>query len=200
MRGMILRLAMMVLLSGLLSACATPVNHSQSLHREHALTQWPLLAPSMWGQDVSAQQLLTIQAGEQQHEVQTVLDISNQAVHLVVLKFGRRLVTIEHTALGTRVDKEKYVPEFIDAQQVLRDMQLVYAPLSTLQATLPMQCTITAKREERYEQRVVRCADQILYQIETEFDKHDLQKILATRLINEQIPYTIDTKTIQTKP
>ncbi len=203
-RGLLLTLGF-----SMLGACSTtsstaPSTTSRpvSLSTDGALVQWPLLSPSMWAQDISVQQLLTIQAGGQQHQMQAVLDISNQAVHLVILKFGRRLVTIEHTDTGTRVDKEAYVPDFIDARQVLQDMQLVYAPLATIQATLPEQCRVTAasltgdEGDEAGERRAIQCANQMVYQIDTRM----VNGLASTRLNNVRVPYTIQIDTMQVQP
>ena len=183
----------------MLGACSTTPTRTTHLSTERALAQWPLLSPSLWAQDISVQQLLTIQAGGQQHQVQAILDISPQAVHLVILKLGRRLVTIEHTDTDTRVDKEAYVPDFIDARQVLQDMQLVYAPQATIQSTLPEQCGISVQPstdDSTGERREIQCADQTVYQIDTRM----VNGLSATQLNNTRVPYTIQIDTTQVQP
>ena len=183
----------------MLGACSTTPTRATHLSSERSLIQWPLLSPSLWAQDMSVQQLLTIQAGGQQHQVQAILDISPQAVHLVILKFGRRLVTIEHTDGGTRVDKDAYVPEFIDAQQVLQDMQLVYVPQATIQSTLPEQCGISVQSlpdDSTGERRTIQCAGQTVYQIDTRM----VNGLSATQLNNTRVPYTIQIDTLQVQP
>ena len=183
----------------MLGACSTTPTRTTHLSTERALAQWPLLSPSLWAQDISVQQLLTIQAGGQQHQVQAILDISPQAVHLVILKLGRRLVTIEHTDTDTRVDKEAYVPDFIDARQVLQDMQLVYAPQATIQSTLPEQCGISVQPltdDSTGERRIIQCADQTVYQIDTRM----VNGLSATQLNNTRVPYTIQIDTTQVQP
>ena len=183
----------------MLGACSTTSTRTTHLSTERALIQWPLLSPSLWAQDMSVQQLLTIQAGGQQHQVQAILDISPQAVHLVILKFGRRLVTIEHTDVGTRVDKDAYVPDFIDARQVLQDMQLVYVPQATIQSTLPEQCGISVQSlpdDSTGERRTIQCAGQTVYQIDTRM----VNGLSATQLNNTRVPYTIQIDTLQVQP
>ena len=183
----------------MLGACSTTPTRTTHLSTERALAQWPLLSPSLWAQDISVQQLLTIQAGGQQHQVQAILDISPQAVHLVILKLGRRLVTIEHTDTDTRVDKEAYVPDFIDARQVLQDMQLVYAPQATIQSTLPEQCGISVQPstdDSTGERREIQCANQTVYQIDTRM----VNGLSATQLNNTRVPYTIQIDTTQVQP
>ena len=120
-------------------------------------------------------------------------------MHLVILKFGRRLVTIEHTDAGTRVDKDAYVPDFIDAQQVLQDMQLVYAPLATIQSTLPEPCRISAQpltENSAGERRTIQCAGQMAYQIDTRM----VGGLSSTQLNNTRVPYTIQIDTMQVQP
>ncbi len=184
----------------MLGACSTtPPTPPIHLSTEKALARWPLLSASLWAQDMSVQQLLTIQAGGQQHQVQAILDISPQAVHLVILKFGRRLVTIEHTDGGTRVDKDAYVPEFIDAQQVLQDMQLVYVPLATIQSTLPEQCRISVQPltdNSVGERRTVQCAGQMVYQI----DMRMVNGMSTIQLNNMRVPYMIQIDTMRVQP
>ncbi len=202
-----IRYLLMTIGFGMLCACGTASNitsHTTSERIRHpfiesVLARWPLLSPSLWGQDISVQQLLTIQAGGEQHQVQAALDISHQTVHLVILKFGRRLVTIEHTDTQTQVDKEAYVPEFIDARQVLQDMQLVYAPLTTLQSILPEQCRIFTQPladDREAEQRTVQCSGQMIYQI----DSRTVNGLRSTRLNNMRVPYTIQIDTMQVQP
>lgn len=198
----IVRALLMTVWLSMLGACGTtstrPTRPTYSF-AEGALAQWPLLSPSLWVQDISVQQLLTIRAGGQQHQVQAILDISTQAVRLVILKFGRRLVTIEHTDAGTRVDKDAYAPDFINARQVLQDMQLVYVPLATIQSTLPEQCKISVQPlidDSTGERRAIQCADQRLYQIDT----RTVGGLSTTQLNNMRVPYTIQIDTMQVQP
>ena len=199
MKRFIVRSLLLTIGFSMLGACSTTPTSATHLSTERALARWPLLSPSLWAQDMSVQQLLTIQAGGQQHQVQAALDISPQAVHLVILKFGRRLVTIEHTDAGTRVDKDAYVPDFIDARQVLQDMQLVYVPQATIQSTLPEQCGISVQSlpdDSTGERRTIQCAGQTVYQIDTRM----VNGLSATQLNNTRVPYTIQIDTLQVQP
>ena len=173
--------------------------------------QWGILSPDQWQQQLTTQQVLTIQAQGQVHQAQALLEISPQAVKLVVLKLGRRILTIQHTLEHTEVQKDPFVPNVLDAQRILQDIQLVYAPVSELQTILPKQCHIQLQKSDSSsgmgssyaEQRFVYCAndplskqDQLVYQIRIEDDRGNRTNGVRVQLQQLQAPYSLEIDTV----
>jgi hypothetical protein len=94
----------------------------------------PLPAASL-GQTRSAQQVLHAAFGEREATLQCVVDVTPQRMNVIALNaVGMRLFSV--TVEGERVSVERApgVPEQVQPEQILRDIQLAYWPLAILQA------------------------------------------------------------------
>jgi hypothetical protein len=95
----------------------------------------PLPAASL-GQTRSAQQVLHAAFGEHEATLQCVVDITAQRMNVIALNaVGMRLFSV--TVEGERVSVERApgVPDQVQPEQILRDIQLAYWPLAVLQAS-----------------------------------------------------------------
>ena len=170
----------------LMAACVTRSPTASNQVTTPARLQMTLLPPSDWGQHWEQEQLLSIDAQGQTHQLQALLDVSEQQIRLVLLKFGQRVITIEHSATQTTIEKNSHVPEFLQAQQVLQDMQVVYARLERLKTVLPAACTAT----DTLNLREITCDQQLVYRVE--YGLGDQQQPLKNiRLYNVQNQYNI---------
>ena len=170
----------------LMAACVTRSPTASNQVTTPARLQMTLLPPNDWGQHWEQEQLLSIDAQGQTHQLQALLDVSEQQIRLVLLKFGQRVITIEHSATQTTIEKNSHVPEFLQAQQVLQDMQVVYADLGRLKIVLPAACTVT----DTLNQREITCDQQLVYRVE--YGLGDPQQPLKNiRLNNVQNQYSI---------
>lgn len=170
----------------LMAACVTRSPTVSNQVTTPARLQMTLLPPNDWGQHWVQEQLLSIDAQGQKHQLQALLDVSELQVRLVLLKFGQRVITIEHSARQTTIEKNSHVPEFLQAQQVLQDMQVVYARLERLKTVLPAACTA----KDMLNQREITCDQQLVYRVE--YGLGDQQQPLKNiRLYNVQNQYNI---------
>jgi hypothetical protein len=176
-----------LLSSTVMTACAIRPPTLSNEATTQARLQMPLLPPSDWGQHWTQEQLLSIETHGQKHQVQALLSVSEQQVQLVILKFGQRLITIQHDAKQTILEKGIHVPEFLQAQQVLQDMQVVYAYAEHVKSVLPASCAVT---EVVLNQREITCDKQVVYRIE--YGLNDAKQPLKNiRLNNVQNQYSI---------
>jgi len=116
----------------LLSGCA---NFAASPPPAAAKVSVPPLPAATLGQTRSAVQIVRAAFGKQEATMQCAVDVAPQRMQVVALSaMGLRLfgVTVENGQ--TTVERAPGVPEQIQPEQILRDIQFCYWPLAALQA------------------------------------------------------------------
>lgn len=112
----------------LLCACA----HEQTVQRAPEI--FPVLAPSTLGAERSVQQVLHVAYGEQEATLSVVLTVTPSHLEAIGLNaVGVRLFTVDYDGEHLRTERLPGLPEQIDAQRVLADLQLALWPLKALQ-------------------------------------------------------------------
>ncbi len=118
----------------------------------------PLLqiSPAAYGASLQLTQRLTVQqaptdpllpAGERQ--LDTLLQLDAVQLRLVALALGQRVLTLSWDGQTLDVKRHPMLPASVDAQRVLRDIALVFAPLDALRAALPPGWTMAESANER---------------------------------------------------
>ncbi|TDR30737.1 DUF3261 domain-containing protein [Hydromonas duriensis] len=179
-------LALLLSLLQILTACSH-VQTSQDIVIPQKRFEMPLLQPKDWGVSFTQTQVLNIKAHNQEHQVQAVLEVNNQAVQLVLLKFGQRLMSLHFDGYTTRIEKETYAPEFLQPQQVFQDIQILYADAEKLRQVLPVNCHLLSTPN----MRELTCNSEVIYQIYYNLSDATNQSLKRTRLINQQNQYAI---------
>ncbi|STQ91337.1 DUF3261 domain-containing protein [Iodobacter fluviatilis] len=132
MRGLIVLLA-------LLGGCASEVPE----------TRLPTLRlpPAAFAGSVSLTQRLSVSAlpanSSPPKTLDALLEISPEQVQLAGFALGQRILTVSWDGQSLTSSRHALLPKEVDEQRVLRDVQLVYWPLATIQAALPAGWTLS---------------------------------------------------------
>lgn len=130
---------LMVLMLALLSACTS---------QEPAISL-PLLrlAPAAFAttMPLSLSQRLTVtplpasrgETNSPAKNLDALLEINPDQVQLAGFALGQRILTVSWDGQSLTSSRHALLPKEVDEQRVLRDVQLVYWPLATIQAALP---------------------------------------------------------------
>lgn len=122
----------LLLLATLLGGCAT---FAKSAPAPANYTPLPTLPASTLGQSRSALQIVRAAFGQQEATMQSAVDVTPERLQVVALSaMGLRLfgVTVENGK--TTVERAPGIPEQVQPEQILRDIQFCYWPLAALQA------------------------------------------------------------------
>lgn len=126
---------LLILAAALLAGCATPPPPVLPLLQ---------IAPAAFGAPLQLTQRLTVQEAPadpllplSERQLDTLLQLDGQQLRLVALALGQRVLTLSWDGRQLEVQRHPLLPASIDAQRVLRDIALVFAPLSSLRAALP---------------------------------------------------------------
>jgi hypothetical protein len=113
----------------LLSACAS----QQTVQRAPEI--FPVLPPATLGAERSVQQVLSVSFRDQEATLSVVLNVTPTHLQAVGLNaVGVRLFTIDYDGEHLKTERLPGLPEAIDAQRMLADLQLALWPLIALQA------------------------------------------------------------------
>ena len=94
----------------------------------------PPLPPASLGRERSAQQVVRAAFGTQEATMNCVVDISPQRMSVIALNaVGMRLFSVKLEDGQLEVERTPGVPEQVQPEQILRDIQLAYWPLPVLQ-------------------------------------------------------------------
>ncbi len=126
-------LTLLTLLGGcqLLAPAAPPL--AAPLHSEHQL-----------------EHLLTLTRGDKQLRLRCVLETGNGETRVVALnEAGLVLVQMRQNAQGLTVHRSALLPDTFPAKQVMADIQLIFWPVSAIQATLPTAWSLGVEGDSR---------------------------------------------------
>jgi len=116
------------------------------------------LAPATLGATVSVQQHLTVEREGRTDELDAALEVDGQAIDLVGLAFGQRVMTLHVDGAGLRQWRHPMLPAEVRAESVLQDLQLTLWPREALASALPAGWSIADEgllRTLRFEDKPV---------------------------------------------
>ena len=94
----------------------------------------PLLPPATLGASRSAQQVLRFAYGERENSLQCALTVTPQSISLIGFNgLGLRLFSLRYDGVKVSGERAPGVPEQVDPQRILADVQLALWPLAALQ-------------------------------------------------------------------
>lgn len=144
-----LKLWALAALALLLSACASTPQPPLQLP---ALA----LAPAAYGGPLALAQRLQVEEAPaapglpaSERQLDTLLQIDADGLRLVALALGQRVLTVHWDGQQLQQQRHALLPASVDAARVLRDIALVFAPLASLQASLPPGWSLLADGDER---------------------------------------------------
>lgn len=120
-----------------LAGCVHTAPPAQATPEALSIPALPLLSPASAASSFSASQTLTFTREGQTHQLEALLEWDKDAIHLAMLKFGKRILTASYDGAKLNVEKDVFVPDALRGEQVLGDIQLVYWPAEALRAHLP---------------------------------------------------------------
>lgn len=120
-----------------------------------------LLAPSTAQSSFSANQILNVTHNGQTHQLESLLEWDASTIRLAIVKFGKRIMTVNYDGVRVDVQKEAFVPDALQGEQVLSDIQLVYWSTEALKNALPADFSIT----DTDDVRAVSYKNQMIYRI-----------------------------------
>lgn len=102
------------------------------------LPQITLLSPASLGRSVYAQQQLEAEFNGQIWQMQGALEVTPHSVRMVGLTpFGQRLITLVWDGQQLQQERAAYLPQTVQGERILSDVQLMYWPAPALRAVLP---------------------------------------------------------------
>ena len=118
----------------MLGGCALGQTHALPPSAPVQMTMPPLSAASL-GQSRSAQQIVRAAFGDQEATLQCVVDVTPQRLSVIAVNaLGLRLFSVSVIDGVMTVERAPGVPEQVQPEQILRDIQLAYWPLAALQS------------------------------------------------------------------
>lgn len=113
-----------------LNACVTAPQHPQATNAN----AWPLLAPAALGESRQVAQLLRGEYGERTFSLRCVVTVqANQLTVIGVTGLGVRAFTLKYDGEHLSEERAPQVPDALQADRLLNDLQLAYWPLPALQ-------------------------------------------------------------------
>jgi hypothetical protein len=136
-----------LLLSATLAACAaTPPRAAVPLPELR-------LAPAALGQDLSLQQQLHFSFGQQQRDLDALLEVDAQEVRLAVQALGQSGVRLSWDGERLQQQRAPWLPATVRGERVLADLQFTLWPAEAIRAALPAPWTLHEDGDVRRLQR-----------------------------------------------
>nr|WP_310061121.1 DUF3261 domain-containing protein [Lysobacter niastensis] len=125
-----------MLLSAALAACtATPPRVAASVPELR-------LAPSALGHELSLQQQLHFSFGQQQRDLDALLEVDAQEVRLAVQALGQSGVRLSWDGEHLQQQRAPWLPASVRGERVLADLQFTLWPAEAIRAALPAPWTL----------------------------------------------------------
>ena len=98
---------------------------------------WPVLTPSSFGKTESAAQILRVAYGDREATLNCVVAVSPERIVVIgTTALGMRAFTIKYDGAKVQAEAQAGVPQAMEPERLLNDLQLVYWPLSAIQHAL----------------------------------------------------------------
>ena len=107
------------------------------------------LAPAALGASIEVQQHLKVERGGRIDELDVALQVEPEAVDMIGLAFGQRVLTIHYD--GSKLTSWRHVmlPSQVRADDVLEDMQMSLWPVESIARALPAGWQVSEQGRER---------------------------------------------------
>ncbi len=159
------------------------------------------LAPSAFGSNVSLAQRLTLEKvsdqarlprGGMPRSLDAQLEIDTETVQLAGFALGQRILTLSWNGNALTSQRHPLLPAEVEAETILRDVQLVYWPATSLNAALPAGWRVVDAARQRSLQFEGRPLLTITYQAEPRWaGRAELDNLLeGYRLTIDSTPQT----------
>ena len=153
-----LALTVQMVLAMLLSGCSL-LSSNLSSKLSSKLLAPELLSPASFGQNLQASQQLEVMIGEDQRQLLIAFAVDDQQLRVTGLTAnGQRLLSISYDGHQTHSQYDQLLPEVLDPDVVLAQLQQAYWPLAALQANYAEPWRIVETGQQRqlwYEQTPV---------------------------------------------
>lgn len=176
------RLIATLLFALLLAGCATPRERLESASRGIAASMPVLrLPPSALPSPLALQQRLAFRHGERRQTVDALVESDANNTRVVIHAQGQVALRLDWDGKELRQQRAPWLPQQLDGERVLSDLQLVFWPVETISANLPSAWSM---REEGG-RRVLRQGDTLIATVE-------FPQPLQARLQQHALNYTLD--------
>lgn len=123
---------------GLLSCATVPPKPATSTGTAPSFR----LLPSALGAQIAVQQRLTVSHQGRRQQADALLEIDERALRLVLLAGPKRLLTLAWDGHELKMQREPALPESLQGERFVDDIQLAYWPAEALRAALPQGWTL----------------------------------------------------------
>ena len=131
---------LIILIALWLTACVT--NSISKMDNQAENSFGLALSPASLQQTLQLSQQLTITYNNQSHQLDGLLESTPQYVQIALVKFGRRILTLHFDGNKINVQKDAMVPQEIQPEQILSDLQLAFWPYKSIVEKLPDNYTL----------------------------------------------------------
>ncbi|MBF6023356.1 DUF3261 domain-containing protein [Lysobacter niastensis] len=100
------------------------------------------LAPSALGHELSVQQRLHFSFGQQQRDLDALLEVDAQEVRLAVQALGQSGVRLSWDGTELQQQRAPWLPPSVRGERVLSDLQFTLWPADAIRAALPAPWTL----------------------------------------------------------
>jgi hypothetical protein len=94
-------------------------------------------APAALGQTISVEQHLTVERNGRTDALDAVLEVDAKQLQMVALAFGQRVLNLRYDGKELTSSRHKMLPNQVQAEDVLQDLQLTLWPLAAIAEALP---------------------------------------------------------------
>jgi hypothetical protein len=101
------------------------------------------LAPATLGTEISLQQSLTVSHAGRSQRADALLEIDQHQLHLVLLAGPKRLLTLAWDGAVLSEQRAPGLPEGLQGERFIDDIQLAYWPSTAIEAALPPGWALT---------------------------------------------------------
>ncbi|MFO1252517.1 MAG: DUF3261 domain-containing protein [Inhella sp.] len=131
-----MRRLILSLLVGLLAACASTPPAPPPRLPAFRVAPADFGAPLQLVQRLQVLQLRDDQRAPKERQLDTLLQLDGEALRLAALALNQRVLTLVWDGRELQVQRHPLLPAEVDPERVLRDIALVFAPLSALRQGL----------------------------------------------------------------
>ena len=91
----------------------------------------------MLGRDLAQQQQITVQVRGQTHRLDALLEADSGSVRLALISMGQVVARLEWDGVNLIESRAKWLPDFVQTERILSDLQFVYWPVAAIRSELP---------------------------------------------------------------
>lgn len=178
MRRLIATLLCVLLLAG----CATPRERTAGASQAVAASMPVLrLPPSALPGTLALQQRLAFRHGKRHDTVDALVESDGANTRLVIHAQGQVALRLDWDGKDLRQQRAQWLPEQLDGERVLSDLQLVFWPIDAVASALPEGWSL----REDGKRRVLRQGEAVIATV-------DYPQPLRARLEQHALGYTLD--------